>query len=71
MWHHQGLVDILGNAWRSTRQSEEIIEQVLDLLPQLAGIGLVPQGLQSLTILVEDGVRGAQAAGLVQSRLTN
>ncbi len=50
-----------------------MVKQVVDLLSQLAGIGLVPQGLQSAAVLVGDGVGSTQAVegglGLVNSFL--
>jgi len=39
---HQCLENILGYFRNSTRQGEELVKEVIDLLPQLAGVGLIP-----------------------------
>jgi hypothetical protein len=35
-------MDIFGAPWHSIGQSEDVIDGVIDLLPELTGIGLIP-----------------------------
>jgi hypothetical protein len=60
-WVEQSQVHILGTALGGVGQGEELIEQGVDVLTQLARIGLGAQGLKTLTLALIEFAGGAQA----------
>ena len=52
----QCFMDVFGFPWDGVGQGEDVIDQIIDLPPQLAGVGSLPQSLQLLLALLGDGL---------------
>ena len=57
---HQGSANIFGHSRDGTRQGGDAVDQVVDLLAQLAGLGLLTKGAQLLCQFLRDRLRRAQ-----------
>ena len=49
-------MDVFSLSWDGVGQGEDALDQVIDLPPQLAGVGSLPQSLQLLLALLGDGL---------------